>query len=178
MPFLKKAPKKILGMRVSSIIPLFLNITALLFYIAGLAASVYKDNSVEHSLWYWTNKTTNKETWFEFTHAPCEDYYTRINIAKIYSIAAIIFCVVTIIVNTLDVFNRPVVSKGHGILTVATAFLGVIAFTITISLMSFSVCKDQQAPLNNAGFQYGAAQPIEVIAVALSFTSAFFIYAF
>ena len=179
MAFLKAKPKRIFGKKVSSIVPLILNVVALFFFIAATASSVYEDGSKKYSMWKYWNKTSSggeEELWFEAEMAPCEEHHFYLKVGAIYHITTIVFSVVTIIANLLDFFDRPFVSKAHGILSVTTVFMAAISFTITISLMSNGVC--DLAPVKYAGMEYGAAQPLQVVGCIVTILASFFTYAF
>lgn len=178
MTFLKKKPATLFGKNVSSVIPLLLNIIAFLFFCAGTSSTVYEDNDKKYSMWKYWNKTTDKQVWFEEGMAPCGDHHFYLKVGALYSIATLIFSLATILVNFFDFFGYPIVSKGHGILSIATVFVSAIAFTITISVMSFGVCADQLAPREMDGMKYGAAQPTEVVGCIVVLVASIFTYAF
>ncbi len=177
----KKQPKTIFGKRVSSVVPLVLNIAALVFYCTAVGATIYEDNTAKYSLWRITNSSEANLTADSFLSEallPCPQFWVTINAGKIYSIAAAVFATLTVMLNLFDLFNLPFVSKAHGIMEVTTMFVGIIAWIITVSLMHNGVCDGVLAPRLNPGMKYGVSQAVEILATILSLIAVVFTYAF
>ena len=174
----KKKAAAIGGMAVSSLVPFVLLCIATMFFAAGTASTIYEDTTTKYSLWRFWNKTTGDWTVLQEEQLPCPDFWVRVNAGRIYYIATLIFATVALIVNLLDLCGRPLVSKGHGILIMATFFVGCIAWIITTSLMSNGACDDMLAPVKNPGMQYGASQPVQVVGTIIAFVAGVLVYVF
>jgi hypothetical protein len=179
MIFRFREPKKFLGVRVSSIVPLFINLVALFFLVAGLASNVYESPDKRYSMWRYENKTGDEGyVRVVASQLDCPEAYVRLIAAAIYHVAAVVFVVLTLLVNIFDVFGKTFVAKAHGILITATMFLAIIGWIITVSMVLNGVCANASAPLDVTDSTYGASQATEIVGIILCFFSAVFTYSF